>query len=460
MKHFDLDTHVPAPFAGLERPRETPVLGLDLLDARLDRAIDALLAPGRRRAYFMNAHCFNLRAGDRAYADALRRAEFLLPDGIGVELAARMTGGRFAANLNGTDLTPCLLARAAAQGLSVFLLGGRPGVAAAAAETLSRRIDGLRIAGARDGYAEAGDEEATLDAINASGADILLVAMGVPMQELWIDRNFSRIGARLTLGVGALFDFLAGVVHRAPAPIRKARLEWAWRLAQEPRRLARRYLIGNFAFMARAARHTLRQQDGTAAARRALDIGVAGAALIALSPALLATAVAVRLDSRGPALFRQTRVGKNGRPFGMLKFRSMYVDAEARRAALLSSSDRAGLCFKSRTDPRVTRVGRFIRRFSIDEAPQLVNVLKGEMSIVGPRPALPSEVAGYDARALGRLAVKPGVSGIWQVSGRADIAFEKMIDMDLAYVASRTILLDLVILAMTFRAVVSGRGAY
>jgi lipopolysaccharide/colanic/teichoic acid biosynthesis glycosyltransferase len=138
----------------------------------------------------------------------------------------------------------------------------------------------------------------------------------------------------------------------------------------------------------------------------------------------------------------------------------MSLDAETRREAILSTSDREGVCFKSRSDPRITPVGRFIRRFSIDELPQILNVLRGEMSIVGPRPALPCEVEAYPARARGRLAVKPGITGIWQVSGRADIGFDKMIDMDLAHASSRTILLDIVVILMTFRAVVSGRGAY
>jgi lipopolysaccharide/colanic/teichoic acid biosynthesis glycosyltransferase len=138
----------------------------------------------------------------------------------------------------------------------------------------------------------------------------------------------------------------------------------------------------------------------------------------------------------------------------------MYIDAEARRAELLAHSDREGLCFKSRKDPRITRVGGLLRRFSVDELPQIINVLRGDMAIVGPRPALPQEVAVYPPRAMGRLTVKPGLTGIWQVSGRAEISFDRMIDMDLAYARSPSLLLDIVLIAMTFRAVVSGRGAY
>ena len=193
---------------------------------------------------------------------------------------------------------------------------------------------------------------------------------------------------------------------------------------------------------------------------RAMDVVLAGSALLVLLPFALLVAAAVRVDSEGPVFFRQTRVGKDGKEFSMLKFRSMHVDAEARRADLLATSDRAGVCFKSRTDPRITGVGRILRRFSIDELPQIWNVLRGHMSIVGPRPALPSEVAAYPDRALERLACKPGLTGIWQVSGRAEIGFDKMIDMDVAYVRSRSTLLNVILIALTFRAVLGGRGAY
>ena len=194
--------------------------------------------------------------------------------------------------------------------------------------------------------------------------------------------------------------------------------------------------------------------------RRGLDLTIALTALAVLLPFFICLALAIRLDSRGPVLFRQTRIGRDGQPFEMLKFRSMYADAEAQRAALLLHSDRDGVCFKSRSDPRITRIGRIMRRFSIDELPQILNVLRGEMAVVGPRPALPEEVLAYHDRARERLEAKPGLTGIWQVSGRAEIGFEKMIDMDLAYVRSRTIVLDLMLVLLTFRAVVGGRGAY
>jgi exopolysaccharide biosynthesis WecB/TagA/CpsF family protein len=384
----------------------------------------------------------------------------LLPDGIGVELAAKMTGTQLSENLNGTDFVPALLAEAARRGQSVYLFGGKPGVADAAANNLIHKTPNLRIAGTRDGYEGAVDTDAVIADINESGADIVLVALGVPMQEIWVHKNAHLLDARVTLAVGALFDFLAGVVVRAPKLVRRAKMEWVWRLAQEPRRLAKRYLAGNFTFLAHAAVTAAKYIPIAKILRRFLDVTVSVTALILLAPVFALTALAIKSEGRGPVFFKQRRIGKDRRPFTMFKFRSMGTDAEMQLDALIETSDRAGVCFKSCKDPRVTRVGRFIRRYSIDELPQILNVLRGEMAIVGPRPALPSEVALYPARAMGRLVVKPGITGVWQVSGRAKISFDQMVEMDLTYATSRTLLLDIILILKTFRAVVSGNGAY
>jgi lipopolysaccharide/colanic/teichoic acid biosynthesis glycosyltransferase len=194
--------------------------------------------------------------------------------------------------------------------------------------------------------------------------------------------------------------------------------------------------------------------------KRALDLVCTFLILSGIWPILLMICAAIALSSRGPVLFVQTRVGLNGIPFKMYKFRSMYADAEARRAALADQSDREGLCLKIRKDPRITPVGRFLRRWSLDELPQLLNVLRGDMSLVGPRPALVEEVDAYPKRALHRLSVPPGITGLWQVSGRAEIGFDEMIDLDLRYVDSCSLKTDLKILLRTFGAVLGGRGAY
>ncbi|WP_425956032.1 sugar transferase [Xylanimonas sp. McL0601] len=189
----------------------------------------------------------------------------------------------------------------------------------------------------------------------------------------------------------------------------------------------------------------------------------AGAAIITLvlAPVLIATAVAVKTTSRGPVFFRQDRVGRGGRTFSMLKFRSMCVDAEARVDAVASAgNDGAGVLFKQRHDPRITKVGRILRHYSLDELPQLFNVLSGNMSLVGPRPPLPVEVSRYEARMRRRLLVKPGMTGLWQVGGRSDLPWEECVRLDVYYAENWTPFGDLMILARTAKAVLGGAGAY
>ncbi|MFM2388928.1 MAG: hypothetical protein RLZZ437_483 [Pseudomonadota bacterium] len=193
-------------------------------------------------------------------------------------------------------------------------------------------------------------------------------------------------------------------------------------------------------------------------AKRGMDLALTTLGLLAIWPLLALVALAIKLDTRGPVFFVQTRVGKDGQTFGMVKFRSMVANAESLLAGL--SGDRDGLCFKAKDDPRITRVGRLLRRTSLDELPQLWNVLKGEMSLVGPRPALPAEVAAYPAPARERLAALPGITGLWQVSGRADISFDDMIALDVDYVRHPSLLRDFGILLRTVRVVLDGRGAY
>jgi exopolysaccharide biosynthesis polyprenyl glycosylphosphotransferase len=193
----------------------------------------------------------------------------------------------------------------------------------------------------------------------------------------------------------------------------------------------------------------------------AFDRILAAVALLVLSPLLLGIALVVRRTSNGPALFLQTRVGKNGKQFKMLKFRSMYVGAERQVSELIDNNEAAdGLLFKMRNDPRVTRVGRVLRRRSLDELPQLINVLTGSMSLVGPRPPLPTEVAQYGDEMRRRLLVKPGLTGLWQISGRSDLSWEESVRLDLHYVENWSLATDVSILVKTFGAVVRSVGAY
>jgi exopolysaccharide biosynthesis polyprenyl glycosylphosphotransferase len=195
-------------------------------------------------------------------------------------------------------------------------------------------------------------------------------------------------------------------------------------------------------------------------AKTVFDRVVSAVLLVLASPVLGVLALAIRLESPGPVFFRQVRVGVAGQRFTMYKFRSMVWDAEQQRSHLTELDEGNGMLFKIRNDPRVTRVGSLIRRFSLDELPQLINVFRGDMSLVGPRPPLPEEVAGYDDDAIRRLRVRPGMTGLWQVSGRSDLSWEESLRLDLRYVDNWSMALDLSILWRTWRAVVQGGGAY
>jgi len=481
-------------------PRSIHFFGIEIrntvMEEALDWIVDRVHNNERSLLAFVNPDCLNIAWNDPIYREVLENAERVLPDGIGIHLGCRIMGTRLADNLNGTDLFPRLCERASQEGLSIYLLGARPGVAVETARVIRKKYPALKIAGTKHGYFTAGENAEVIREINESGADILLVATGAPRQELWLADNAAALKPILRMGVGGLFDFYSGRIRRAPIWVRELGMEWVWRLLMEPRRLWRRYVIGNPLFLARvwrekrklkATRETATQRAEmpgrlityrrlaailrrvgyrcALAARqivkRLLDIVGAGLAVLFFSPLLVLIAVAIRLESPGAVLFRQTRVGLDGRHFTMWKFRSMYIDGEARLAMLAEQNEmEGGVIFKIRKDPRITRVGRIIRRASIDELPQLWNVLIGDMSLVGPRPPLPSEVEQYTLSDRQRLQVEPGITCIWQVSGRSDIPFKRQVELDIDYMYSQSIWTDLKLLLKTIPAVVLGKGAY
>lgn len=201
-------------------------------------------------------------------------------------------------------------------------------------------------------------------------------------------------------------------------------------------------------------------EGGQGVAKRLFDVIVSTLLIVVLSPVLALVAILVKMEGQGPVLFRQERVGMEGEPFRMLKFRSMVLDAEKRLTDLAHQDEGSGPLFKMKNDPRVTRVGKFVRKFSLDELPQLFNILAGSMSLVGPRPPLPSEVAAYEHDVRRRLLVKPGLTGLWQVSGRSNLSWQDSVRLDLYYVENWSLAGDLIILLRTFRAVFRGSGAY
>lgn len=194
--------------------------------------------------------------------------------------------------------------------------------------------------------------------------------------------------------------------------------------------------------------------------KRALDIIASSIMLFLLFPLFLIIALAVKLTSKGPVFYKSDRVGLGGKSIDFVKFRTMCIDADEKLAALVEKNEKDGPIFKMKKDPRITKVGKFLRKFSLDELPQLISVFKGDMSMVGPRPPLKREVERYDARTMQRLTVKPGITCYWQVMGRSDLSFEEWIDLDMKYIEEMSFWVDLKIMLLTPSAVLKGKGAY
>lgn len=235
---------------GLAITRATPERALRLVEELAD-------APRPASVAFANAHTLNLACSDPSYLEVLRRCSVVFNDGSGLAIAGRLKRAPFPANLNGSDLSPKILELCARRGWSVFLLGSKPGVAERAAARLQAQIAGLEIAGCHHGFLGPGEDEAVARRVRTSGADVVFVAMGNPLQELWLDRHLAATGARLGVGVGAFLDFASGTVPRAPAWMNRWGVEWIYRLWHEPRRLWRRYLLGIPLFLWRVTREIL-----------------------------------------------------------------------------------------------------------------------------------------------------------------------------------------------------------
>lgn len=481
-------------------PDHIELFDLSVSNIDMDEAVELILNSSssvqKSQLAFVNPDCLNIAWTHPDYKNVLQASQQLLPDGIGIHLGCRILDVALKANVNGTDLFPKLCARVAQTGQSLFLLGARPGVAQTCADNMLQRFPGLNICGTHDGYFDDAQAERVIDEINQANPSILLVAMGAPLQELWIAEHRAKLQVKVTMGVGGLFDFYSGEIARAPLWLREMGMEWCWRIVQEPARMWRRYVIGNPVFLYRVWRYGKRSQGHKKitpnkrhelksnlinwyaltllqrnlwrhsetlqrSLKRLFDISVSGAGLFLLSPLLVLVALAIQLESPGPVFFKQVRVGRAGREFKFWKFRSMYIDAEQRKTELLKENEmQGGVIFKMRNDPRITRVGRFIRRSSIDELPQLWNVLRGDMSLVGPRPCLPTEAREYSVYDRFRLDAEPGITCTWQVSGRSDIPFEQQVKMDVEYVHQASWKKDFMLLIKTIPAVFSGRGAY
>ncbi len=289
------------------------------------------------------------------------------------------------------------------------------------------------------------------------------------------DQSLAARGASVLGGIGDLRDLIrqtgaecvfvaasalssADIAHVANA-VRREGVEVRV-TASLPEMLASRLTVQPIGGMMALSLKPVRLSGTQGAVKRAFDLSASSLGLLVLFPGLLLIAAAVRLTSSGPVFYRQGRVGQRGAPFTMLKFRTMRDGADANVAELRRAHGVDNLMFKLQDDPRVTRLGRLLRRFSLDELPQLINVLRGEMSLVGPRPPLPEEVAEYEDWQFDRLEVPPGVTGLWQVSGRSELSFDECVRLDLFYIENWSLSYDLYIVAKTLPALVSRRGAY
>jgi exopolysaccharide biosynthesis WecB/TagA/CpsF family protein len=255
------------------RYRKVRVFGVSIADTTLRDAAEWMVDSAHRgikqTVSFLNAHCLNVLIGDRAYKDAVEASDVVFADGAGISIAARAAGTRLLDNVNGTDLFPVICEEAAKVGVPIFLLGGKPGTTARTAARMMASYPGLSIAGSHHGYFSTPEEESrVINYVNSTNSGILLVGMGVPTQELWIMHNRFRLNTPVIAGVGGLFDYYSGRIPRAPRALRAAGLEWVWRLTMEPRRLARRYLVGNIAFLARLAWHRIVFSRGFSAEAR------------------------------------------------------------------------------------------------------------------------------------------------------------------------------------------------
>ena len=467
------------------------IMGIEFNNTTMEKAIIGIKMRAKERKktniFYVNADTINQAYSRRSLRNILTKSSSVFPDGCGIKMACKIMKRPLKENLNGTDMFPEICKMAQEEKLSIFLYGAKEGVALNMKNKLLKKYPTLKVVGAINGYNFHDNE--VVNMINHLNTDIVFVAKGAPIQEEWIDTYSHQIKAPIIIGVGGLFDFYSENIPRAPIWMRKIGIEWTYRLMQEPQRLFKRYIIGNPLFLIRIYLWNKKEKAKCLnmynevtkrksscfslvnlslityymypVLKRFLDLIASSLAIIVLSPLLLLTALLIRLESKGPILFYQSRVGFNGKLFNMYKFRSMVQNAEALKKSLQETNEsKGGITFKMKDDPRITKVGKVLRKWSIDELPQLFNVLRGDMSLVGPRPPVPSEVNEYASDDLKRLHVVPGITCYWQISGRSEIPFKQQVDLDKKYISTCSLWADIKILFGTIPAVFACKGAY
>ena len=467
------------------------LMGVRFINTTMENAVDLIKENVKNRKkskfYFINADTLNKTYSKSSLRNILNKTPYVFPDGSGIKMACNIMNMPLKQNVNGTDMFPFICNMAQKEGMKIFLYGAKDGVAKQMKIKVLKEFPNLHIVGAINGYNLHNNE--VINMINHSNADIVFVAKGAPLQEEWIDTYSNKISAPIIVGVGGLFDFYSERIPRAPIWIREIGLEWTYRLIKEPKRMWKRYILGNPLFLIRTYLWNKKQKqkrmkkyyDTVQSKRifsflpdiscmlyrfypigkRIIDICGTLLATLLLAPLMIIVAIFIRIESKGAILFSQKRVGLNGKLFNMYKFRSMVQNAETLKKDLSETNEsKDGVIFKMKDDPRITKVGKFIRKWSIDEIPQLFNVLNGDMSLVGPRPPILSEVKEYETNELKRLHIVPGITCYWQIYGRSEIPFKQQVDLDKKYIRRCCLWTDIKILFATIPAVLAKKGAY
>lgn len=472
--------HLGLSFARLEPNRFISWIGL------------GLMTPGNKTLSFVDATLLNQCCNDKQAYEMLKRAELLVPRGQALQLQLSAYHGSNQPSIPTQVLYDELLLELESRRLTTVFLASDKKMVAALEPLLLQRYPKLNysIETLNDQYHFSTTQLAAN--LQQSESRVIISLLESPQQERMLSRLNRLMQDQLFIGIGAglpesILELRANestLWRRISLALRKKRhsillkpTQWLGYAARwfeaklHPQGDATQLnlaILGS-SWRSRLLRTLIALKASSFRVRRvmgrllkrALDLVGVGTGLLLLSPLLIIVALVIKLSSPGPIFYSQMRVGLRGKLFRMWKFRSMYTDADKRKAELEAQNEMAGgVLFKMKRDPRITPIGRVIRRLSIDELPQLLNVLTGEMSLVGPRPALPQEVEAYPVLARARLEVKPGLTGLWQISGRSDLPFDKQVLLDTAYVHTQSTTNDIKLIAKTIPAVVSGKGAY
>ena len=451
-----------------------------------------LMTPGNKTLSFVDATVLNQCRDDKQAYEMLKRAELLVPRGQALQLQLSVYNADLQPSAPTQMLYDELLLELESRQLTTVFLAGDKKMVTALEPLLLQRYPKLKcsVQTLNDQYHFSTAQLA--NQLQQSESQVVISLLESPQQERMLSRLNRLMKDQLFIGIGtglpeSLIELKATestLWRRISLALRKKRhsillkptqwLGYAARWFEAKLRPQGDAAQLNLALLGsgwrsrllrtliavKASSFRMRRAIG-ALLKRALDLIGVGTGLLLLSPMLIVVALLIKLSSPGPIFYSQMRVGLRGKLFRMWKFRSMYTDADKRKAELEAQNEMAGgVLFKMKRDPRITPIGRIIRRLSIDELPQLLNVLTGEMSLVGPRPALPQEVEAYPVLARARLEVKPGLTGLWQISGRSDLPFDKQVLLDTAYVHTQSTTNDIKLIAKTIPAVVSGKGAY